>query len=68
MPLLISIVGIDVAKATLDVWFRGMSTPRQFSNDEAGFAELIAFLGEHAPPAGTVVGLEASGGYERAVC
>ena len=68
LPLLISIVGIDVAKATLDVWFRGMSTPRQFSNDEAGFAELIAFLGEHAPPAGTVVGLEASGGYERAVC
>jgi transposase len=68
MPLLISIVGIDVAKATLDVWFRGISTPRQFSNDEAGFAELIAFLGEHAPPAGTVVGLEASGGYERALC
>ena len=68
MPLLISIVGGDECPGRPRCFVsRHERAAGQFSNDEAGFAGLIAFLGEHAPPAGTVVGLEASGGYERAL-
>jgi len=57
-------VGIDVAKATLDL---ALSVPHSlgpFANDEAGHAALIAALTPLAP---ALIVLEATGGYERAV-
>lgn len=58
----ISIAGIDVAKAHLDVGLYGTDQVRRFSNDGPGMGELIHWLGDQ----GVVrVGLEATGGYER---
>lgn len=58
------IAGIDVGKHWLDVAIHGSRTSR-VSNDKAGLAELTAWLKAQ----GVVrVGLEASGGYERAAC
>jgi transposase len=57
-------VGIDVAKATLDVALTSPPSLGPFPNDEAGHAALIAAL---APLAPTLIVLEATGGYERAV-
>lgn len=54
-------VGIDVAKAHLDVAERPETTPRRLANDEAGISALVARLGE-APP--TLIVLEATGGLE----
>ena len=56
-------LGIDVAKATLEVAISGRSTTLSIKNDEAGFAALIAEL------RGVNVGLallEATGGFEAA--
>jgi transposase len=55
-------VGIDVAKARLDVAVRPGGAPWQAPNDEAGVAALVARL---APLAPTLVVLEATGGLER---
>jgi transposase len=57
-------VGIDVAKATLEVVLSTAPTPRQFANDAAGHAALLAALTPLAP---TLIVLEATGGYERDV-
>ncbi len=57
-------VGIDVAKATLDVAVRPSGETWQVTNDEAGIVELVAQL--EALGAGLVV-CEATGGFERAV-
>jgi transposase len=54
-------VGIDVAKATLDVAVYPSQPRRSFPHDDAGLAQLIAYLRDLAP--GLVV-LEATGGYE----
>ena len=56
-------VGIDVAKATLEVAISGRAASLAFSNDEAGFSALLAEL------SGLNVGLvlfEATGGFELA--
>ena len=56
-------LGIDVAKATLEVAISGRSTTLSIKNDETGFAALIAEL------RGVNVGLallEATGGFEAA--
>jgi len=56
-------VGIDVAKATLEVALSGRAATRAFANDEAGYAALLAEL------SGLEVGLvlfEATGGFELA--
>lgn len=59
-------VGIDVAKAHLDVAIYGSDQRWQVSNDSVGFATLSALLRPLAP---ALVVVEASGGYERkAVC
>ena len=57
-------VGIDVAKATLDVAIGSDGELVQVENSEAGIARLIERLGEVAPK---LVVLEATGGYESVV-
>lgn len=57
-------VGIDVAKATLDVHVRPSDERFQRANDEAGIRELVTRLQGVAP---TLIVLEATGGYEVAV-
>src|SRR5215469_4835747 len=54
-------VGIDVAKAHLDVAVRPDGTRWQVANDAAGIAALVRELHALAP---TQVVLEATGGYE----
>jgi transposase len=56
--------GIDVAKATLEVALADTDERLQIANSAAGFATLAAWLDGHKVRR---VGLEASGGYERAV-
>ena len=55
------VVGIDVSKAMLDCAAVPNTASLQVRNDEAGVAQLIAWLGEVKPD---LVLLEASGGYE----
>jgi transposase len=57
-------VGIDVAKATLDVQVRPSEERWTVANDDAGIRTLVAQLRGVAP---TQVVLEATGGYELAV-
>ena len=57
------VVGIDVSKATLDCVAVPARSWKQFSNDELGINQLIAWAREI--PADLLV-LEASGGYETA--
>lgn len=54
-------VGIDVSKATLDVDCLPVSTPRQFSNDASGIADLVGWLVGSGVER---IVLEATGGYE----
>lgn len=56
-----AVVGIDVSKATLDVYVRPAGTQHQVANSEAGGAELVALLRAVGP--GRIV-VEATGGYE----
>jgi transposase len=58
------IAGIDVGKRQLDVALHGHGDAMQASNTVAGISELVAWL--KAREVGRV-GMEASGGYERAV-
>lgn len=57
-------VGIDVAKATLDVALGGDGEIVQVTNDEAGIAALVERLSKASP---ALVVLEATGGYESIV-
>ncbi len=43
------VVGIDVAKARLDLAVRRSGEQRQVSNDALGIAEVVAWLQELAP-------------------
>lgn len=54
-------VGIDVAKATLDVAIRPTDRPWQCANDEPSIAQLVADLQALQP---SHIVLEATGGYE----
>jgi transposase len=54
-------VGIDVAKAALDVAVRPSGEERQLANDAAGIADLVAWMKALGPQ---VIGVEATGGYE----
>lgn len=54
-------VGIDVAKATLDVAFGSDGEVVQYANTEEGTAQLVARLTKTAP---ALVVMEATGGYE----
>jgi transposase len=56
-------IGVDVAKASLDVaWAEGR---RQLSNDAAGFKQLVKWVGKSGEKVQVIC--EASGGYERAL-
>jgi transposase len=55
-------VGVDVSKEKLDVAVLPGGELRDFANDTAGVAELVAWLGSFGPAA---IVLEATGGYER---
>jgi transposase len=57
-------VGIDVSKAKLDVAIDSRQEVLCFSNDEKGIAPLIEHLRGLGP---TLIVVEATGGYERAV-
>lgn len=58
-----SFIGIDVAKAHLDVAVRPAGTSQRFPNTAEGIAALHAFLNKCAP---TLIVVEATGGLERA--
>lgn len=58
------IAGIDVGKRRLDVALYGQGQTLTVDNDPAGIGSLIAWLKANEV---TRVGLEATGGYERAV-
>jgi transposase len=58
------VAGIDAAKAKLDVAVHGLEGSASFSNDDAGWRVLSAWLAERGVGR---VGIEASGGYERGV-
>jgi transposase len=55
------VVGIDVAKATLDVAVRPTGEERQVANDPAGIAEVVGWLQTLRPQ---LLVVEATGGYE----
>src|SRR5919198_3798899 len=57
-------VGMDVAKAQLDIAVRPTGDRWAVTNDETGIAALAAQLQTMAP---TLIVLEATGGYQRAV-
>jgi transposase len=54
-------IGVDISKPTLDAFHLGSKKHRQFSNDEAGCAALIRWIGE--APARVV--FEPTGAYHR---
>jgi transposase len=59
------VVGIDVAKASVDVAVQGAELPaREFDNEADGHSQLAAAL---APLQPTLVVMEATGGYEAAL-
>jgi transposase len=62
MPQGTKFVGVDVSKAELEVCGLGEARSRRIKNRPEGWARLIKEL-----PAGAVVGIEPSGGYERGV-
>jgi transposase len=59
----LKVLGIDVAKATLDCAVCPKQLVRQFDNDDAGISKLMEWARELEPD---LVVLEASGGYETA--
>ena len=56
--------GLDTGKHKLDVALSSGDDVLQVGNDEAGYAQLKGWLGKHKIKR---IGIEASGGYERAV-
>jgi len=60
----VTAIGIDVAKAHLDVAVSGWKEVRNFSNDPAGHGQIIAWIksGKIRPD---VICMEATGGYEK---
>jgi transposase len=55
------VVGIDVAKATLDVALRPRGEERHVANDPTGIADVVGWLQVLRPQVSVV---EATGGYE----
>lgn len=55
-------VGIDVAKAHVDVYVKGSGRYRRWPNDRAGIRKCVKMLGALEPE---LIVLESTGGYER---
>lgn len=55
-------IGIDVSKATLDVFWQSFQTARTLPNAEGGFAQLCDWLGTHKD---VLIVFEATGAYHR---
>lgn len=55
-------IGIDVSKATLDVFWQSHQTTKTLPNSEDGFAQLCAWLGKHRE---VLIVFEATGAYHR---
>lgn len=55
-------IGIDVSKATLDVFWQSHQTTKTLPNSEEGFAQLCAWLGKHRE---VLIIFEATGAYHR---
>ena len=65
-----TVIGIDVAKATLDCCLLapdGAAREKAFANDPGGHAALLARADRHAGGAEAHFGMEATGGYEDAL-
>ena len=60
-------VGIDVAKDHLDVYLANADRSQRYGNDQAGLTALIDDLRRTASRP-IMIGLEASGGWERPAC
>ena len=58
-------IGVDVAKAHLDVAWAG--SIRRFANDQKGRAALINWIKQSLNPSAVQLICEASGGYEQAL-
>lgn len=59
------IAGIDISKRHLDVAVHGEANEIRFANDAEGFVQLGDWLAQRGVAR---VGMEATGGYEKAVC
>jgi transposase len=57
-------VGIDVAKAHLDMAVSGVKEVRNFSNDAEGHAKIVAQV-QSCQPRPMLIVMEATGGYEK---
>ncbi len=55
-------IGIDVSKATLDVFWNSTQTAQTLPNSEEGFAQLCNWLGQHRD---ALIVFEATGAYHR---
>lgn len=55
-------IGIDVSKATLDVFWQSQEAAQVLPNSEDGFAQLHDWLGQHQ---GVLIVFEATGAYHR---
>ena len=60
-------IGIDVAKAHLDIHIHPTDRILHCANTKAGHKDMLAFFQEHQVPQAALAVLEASGGYERPV-
>lgn len=58
------VAGIDIGKRRLDVAVHGEGDPLEIANDGEAFPQLVTWLRERSVAR---VGMEATGGYERAV-
>lgn len=67
MTQVLTFVGIDVSKARLDVHVHPGGTAFSVPNDAAGYRKLLHVMKQHADADALRIGLEASGGYEKAV-
>ena len=55
-------IGIDVSKATLDVFWQSLEAAETLPNSEGGFAQLCDWLGTHKD---VLIVFEATGAYHR---
>lgn len=46
LPTVAQTVGVDISKATLDVYLHPQAVARQFPNTMAGVADLLSWLGQ----------------------